>query len=367
MKILIISPIWFTVPPKHYGGTERYLWELIGKLNKGAKLYMIAKKGSKVQGNARLIPFKGRDYRQFVMEQAKKYDPDLFSLHIADVDIAASLNTLGKPVILTCHTTPSRKEQEEIGRYVIFHAHSGTQEKLIMAGKKFSILQGIDVDSIPFVPRPYPETASSLPIVKRIGRKFAVMVSRIDRGKGQLTAIKICRKIGIPLLIIGSPFFQSSSFAYFDKVKKKIDGKNVFHMHHRELEDKVKNRLVGLASMSIIPTGYEDRRWKEPFGRVIAESLAAGTPVITYKQGGTAAEQIIHGESGFLFNDVDEAARFGKESMSLSRELCRKRAEDFLSMRKHAEELIRMFSTILQKDKLAESLVHSLPKERSKQ
>lgn len=145
---------------------------------------------------------------------------------------------------------------------------------------------------------------------------YALTIGTVGLHKNQKDAIIACLKAKTPLVIAGKIRDQD----YFDKdIKPYIDGINV--VYHGELNFEQKLRLYQKAKVFLMPIA-----WQEPFGLVAIESLACGTPVIAYPNGGPK-EIVIEGKTGFLVNSPNEMAEKIKQIDTIKREDCRKDAE----------------------------------------
>jgi glycosyltransferase involved in cell wall biosynthesis len=355
VNILIIAPSKIAIPPLGYGGIERFLYELTLQLAKQNNVYLFAAKGSSIScPNVRVIEMEAesKELIEKVKEMACKID--IINLHIPDISILRELSDLDIPVIVTCHFTPNQQTQENLVRYSVLLAQSEVHKKTFSVQRCYHVLQGIDTQSVPFCDKTFPYNTKKNSVIPNLGRPFAVMVSRIDKRKGQLTAIKVCRAAGFPLVIVGSPYYDDadamdSSFNYFDNLQKNFDQKDVFFIEGDILDDDEKNFIVGLAKFSVFPAGFEDRNWSEPFGRVVAESLAAGTPVIAYAEGGAASELIVDGYNGYLFKTLKEAVSKARAIDFIDRKVCREYAEKHLGVERFAKETLAFFKFVKEK------------------
>lgn len=141
---------------------------------------------------------------------------------------------------------------------------------------------------------------------------YALMLSTIGRHKNQKDAIVASQKAGMPLILAGKIRDQD----YFDQeIKPYIDGEHV--TYYGELDFQTKVDLYKNASCFLFPI-----LWQEPFGLVVIESLACGTPVIAYPHGGPK-EIIKDGETGFLVETPDQMAQKIGEISKINRERCR--------------------------------------------
>jgi glycosyltransferase involved in cell wall biosynthesis len=114
------------------------------------------------------------------------------------------------------------------------------------------------------------------------------------------------------------PGDATESNEYFEKyIKPLIDSSNVIYFG--EANESQKNELFRRAYFSIVTSGIEDQGFKEPFGRVIAESLMNGCPVLGYIGGGSIIEQVIQGVDGYLFDSIDETSNLIQKIKFLDR------------------------------------------------
>jgi len=161
-----------------------------------------------------------------------------------------------------------------------------------------TIYNPINTKIFPFNPKP---------------RDYALMISTIGYHKNQLDAILAAKKAGIKLIIAGkirdNDYFQN-------QIKNHIDGKNIIYYPEVSFEKKIK--LYQNAKVFLFPI-----KWQEPFGLVVIEALACGTPVIAYPNGGPK-EIILNGKNGYLVSSVDQMAQSIKNIEKIDRSFCRK-------------------------------------------
>jgi glycosyltransferase involved in cell wall biosynthesis len=145
-----------------------------------------------------------------------------------------------------------------------------------------TIYHGLDLKDYPF---------------DAVGGDYLVFVGRIAPEKGVDLAIKAARKCGMKLIILG--WAKQKYFKYYsEKVKPFIDGKSIIN-HGFISRDSLKNYL-GRAKALIFPV-----RWEEPFGLVMIEAMAVGTPVVAYGHG-SVPEVVKDGETGYIINSKSE-------------------------------------------------------------
>jgi glycosyltransferase involved in cell wall biosynthesis len=147
-------------------------------------------------------------------------------------------------------------------------------------------------------PIPNPIDLHAWPTQKRKG-DYLLWIGRITPEKGPHRAIATARAVDVPLVLAG--VIQPGQQEFFDReIAPHIDGKRVRFVG--EVGGSTKRSLFAHARGLLMPI-----RWDEPFGMVIVEALACGTPVIAFPEGATR-ELIVHGKTGFLVRDEREMA-----------------------------------------------------------
>lgn len=156
------------------------------------------------------------------------------------------------------------------------------------AGRWHTIYNGVDVDRY----TPVERVADDAPLV---------FLGRLERIKGPHHAIAIARAAGRPIILAGNIVDDGPDTAFYEQeIAPRVDGQTVRYIG--PVDDERKNRLLGQAAALLMPV-----EWDEPFGIVMAEALACGTPVIGFARG-SIPEVIRHGVDGFVCRNVEEAA-----------------------------------------------------------
>lgn len=177
---------------------------------------------------------------------------------------------------------------------------------------------------------------SSVPMGSGTGG-YLCFVGRACADKGLLEAIMIAREAGLPLRI-AVKMRDPDEIRYFREVIEPMLGPNEDFVG--EVDDAIKYRLMGEALAFLNPI-----QWSEPFGLVMIEALATGTPVIGTRIG-SAPEIIDHGRTGYL-GSTEQLAGFVHEAESLSRAACRKAAAERFSEERMVNEHLRLFEKLL--------------------
>lgn len=342
MRIAQIAPIWERVPPHGYGGTELVVSLLTEELvRRGHQVTLFA--AGDAQTSAKLISgypvsFRETNFPKPVFRHvqnkmisqafAHSLDFDVIHSHVGTRGIWHSL-TSRVPVIHTLHgpvlptlTTPLlsglrenpvkalKPRARSLWRRLVwpripnqfFVSISDSQRHPDLEIAYIStVYNAIDHQSFTFYEAPEEPP-------------YLAFLGRLSPEKGTHHAIKIARESGIPLRIAGK--VDPVDKAYFkDVIEPQIDGVHIQYLG--EANHPQKNALMGGAIATLFPI-----TWSEPFGLVMIESMASGTPVIALEKGSTR-EVIADGKTGFLCQTVEECVAAVARVRSLNRQDCR--------------------------------------------
>jgi glycosyltransferase involved in cell wall biosynthesis len=188
------------------------------------------------------------------------------------------------------------------------------------------IYNGVEADEIPFNDAP---------------EDFFLIAGRMTPGKGIAEAIRIAKRAGVRLLIVGqvTKHLPWSEGYFLQKVKPHIDGEQIRHVESMPYAELMK--WMGRARGFLFPL-----QWDEPFGMVVVESMAAGTPVLAYPRG-SMPELVKDGETGYLVRDEEEMARALLSIDRLDRRRCRAWVEQNFSAARMIDGYEQLYKTIL--------------------
>lgn len=317
LRILIMADPEIPVPPTHYGGIERIVDFLArGLLSEGHDVHLCANKVSSSKALACALP--GNSSLKFsdtvtnmvaVWQHFRDHRP--FDLVHSFSRLAYTLPFLiaGVPVLQSYqrHITASRvKLATLIARGAI--SFSACSQSCAGTGRSARtpwniIYNGVDVRRFPFQ-QTVPDDAP------------LVFVGRIERIKGVHHAISAALETGRKLIIAGTHADTGEHFKYFkERVLSFCDGEQIRFIG--PVNDRQKAQLLGNAAALLFPI-----EWEEPFGIVMVEALACGTPVIAFRRG-AVPEVIDDGQTGYICDTADDMNRAIKVLTRIDRSLCR--------------------------------------------
>jgi glycosyltransferase involved in cell wall biosynthesis len=169
---------------------------------------------------------------------------------------------------------------------------------------------------------------------------YLAFLGRISRDKRLDRAIEIARLAGRKIKVAAK--VDKADASYYAEIAHLLEQPHVEFVG--EINDRQKNEFLGDAEALLFPID-----WPEPFGLVMIESLAAGTPVIAYPCG-SVPEIIRDAENGFVVNSVAEGAEAVSRLAEISRERCREIFEERFSARRMAQEYVALYEQLAQKE-----------------
>jgi len=346
MRIGIIAPPWLPVPPTAYGGTEAVVDLLArGLLEAGHDVVLAASAEStcpvpRVEGLAAGDPQEiGRDQDELshiITAYAALEGMDL----IHDHTLAGPLYRHRPPripVAVTAHG-PFTAETSPIYRAMVQDtALVGMSRHQAGTAHGFAVQRvihhGID--------------ASPIPVGAGEGG-YACFLGRMDPTKGVLQAIQVAAKAGLPLRI-AAKMHSSAEHEYYDTVIRPLLTKDIEYVG--ELNTLQKYHLLGGAVALVNPI-----QWSEPFGMVMIESMATGTPIVGTPRG-SAPEIVREGVTGFLRSGVEGLAEALARASTLDRAACRTATTTDFSAHRMVAEHIDLYAGLVQDGPQADALL----------
>jgi glycosyltransferase involved in cell wall biosynthesis len=164
-----------------------------------------------------------------------------------------------------------------------------------------------------------------------------MFLGRLDKIKGVHTAIKVAKETSSKLWIGGNIPDTADNLAYYDQeIKPQIDGHQVIYLG--ALNDEQKDAYLGWAKALLFPI-----EWDEPFGMVMIEAMACGTPVIAFKRG-SVPEVIEDGVTGYIVNNAAEMQQKISKVYNINRALCHNTAAKRFDVKVIALHYLNLFN-----------------------
>lgn len=339
MRIAQVSPLYESVPPKYYGGTERVVSYLTEELvAQGHEVTLFASGDSVTK--ARLVAPCRRSLRldenctdplahhllMLEMVAQRAWEFDLIHYHVDYLHFPLS-RRLSRPHVTTLHgrldipdLVPLYREFRDMPVISISNAQ---REPLPFANWQGTVYHGLPLDRYTFRPGP--------------GRYLAFL-GRISPEKRVDRAIRIALRTGMDLKIAAK--VDRVDREYFESVVKPLL-KEPGIEYVGEIGEGEKDEFLGNALALLFPID-----WPEPFGLAMIEALACGTPVIAYRRG-SVPEVLDHGVTGFIVHGFEDAVRAVEEVHKIDRARCRAVFEERFSARRMAQDYLAIYQNIL--------------------
>ena len=317
MKIAQVSPLFESVPPKLYGGTERVVSYLTEELVRQGHEVTLFASGDSLTA-AELVPGSEEalrldatildhlPYHIMMLDQVRRRadEFDVIHFHI-DLFQFPLLGAFGGRALTTLHgrlDLPDLKPfYEMFDDAPIVTISDSQRSQLPMLRRVATVYHGL--------PR------SLLPPNPRRG-KYLAFLGRISPEKGPASAIEIAVRTGMPLKMAAK--VDKADQAYWDSTIRPLVEANPNVEFVGEITDSQKGEFLGNAAALLFPID-----WPEPFGLVMIEAMACGTPVIAFPCG-SVREVVDDGETGFVVRTVDDAVEAVGRAQSLDRAAVRK-------------------------------------------
>jgi glycosyltransferase involved in cell wall biosynthesis len=339
LRIAMVAPLYESVPPKLYGGTERvvsYLTEELVRLGMdvtlfasgasvtNARLHAACPRGLRLDARChdRLAPHMAMIHD--VMESADEFD--VVHFHIDYLHYPAS-RALGLNQVTTLHGRLDLPELVPLYRRFddmpLVSISDAQRKPLAFANWVSTIHHGLPEDLLPFSPR---------------HQGYLAFLGRMSKEKRPDRAIRIARGAGMPLRIAAK--VDTPDVAYFESaIEPLLAGDGVEFIG--EIGDRDKAEFLGGAAALLCPID-----WPEPFGLVMIEAMACGTPVIAYPCG-SVPELIREGVSGRLVASEAEGIAAARSLDGFDRAACRREFEERFSARRMARDYLRVYRSLL--------------------
>ncbi len=351
LKIAQVAPVIESVPPPKYGGVELVVANIIeGLVTRGHECTLFATGDSKMP--CRLVsvvdkPMRGKPQAEIwkaeflqaarVLSMADEFDiihchfgPDVFPYPWI-VELSE------KPFVFTLHGRLDLLELkrlyercERVRRCYHISISNDQRGPLPEANYIGTVYNGIEIERYPFSEKK---------------EDFLIFLGRSSPEKGILEAIKIAKKSGNKLMVLAK--VDPSDRAYHEeKIKPLIDGKDIIFVG--EVEFNIKVDWLSRAKALLFPI-----QWREPFGLVMIEAMACGTPVIAPERA-SVPEIVIDGVTGFIVpveNMVDTMVEKVRHIHEISPIRCREHVERHFTAERMVDDYLRLYEKIIDSHK----------------
>jgi len=344
VRIAQVAPLYESVPPVLYGGTERVVSFLTEELVKRGHDVTLFASGDSVT-SARLVPCAPRALRlsrcldpfahhilmlECVAQQIHHFDIVHFHIDYLHYPISRRHRA---PHLTTLHgrldlpdLQPLYREFDDVPLVSISDAQRGP---LPWANWQATIYHGLPADLHRFHEKP--------------GDYFAFL-GRISPEKRLDCAIEIAKRARTRLKIAAK--VDRADLEYFEaEIQPLLDHPLVDFIG--EVGGAEKEEFLGNARALLFPID-----WPEPFGLVMIESMACGTPVIAYRRG-SVPEVVDDGLTGFIVDGIDDAVRAAERISEISREACRRTFERRFSVSRMTDDYLEVYRRVLAAGRLA--------------
>lgn len=338
LRVGIVAPPWVAVPPPVYGGTEVVIDQLARGLVRAGHEVVLFTTGDST------CPVERRWFHRHALgttAPSELEEPHVVRAHAVLQDLGVDVvhdhtiagprrvrhGALGVPVVTTNHGPfigPMTEHFAGLAGHVsviaISHHQRSTAPHVPVAAV---IHHGLDVAEFPL------GTGDG---------GYLLFLGRMNPEKGAHRAIAVARSAGTRILL-AAKMWEPEEREYFRRSVEPLLGEDAVYVG--EVGGAEKLRLLAGAAALVNPI-----RWPEPFGMVMLEALACGTPVLSFAAG-AAPEIVEHGRTGFLCRDEEEMAAFVDEVRRIDRRECRERVRTCFSTEKMVDAHVALYRRII--------------------
>ena len=337
MRIAHIAPVATTIPPPKSGSVETMASLLTeGLVARGHDVTLFATGDSTTKAKLHAIyphgywhdenmwPWELYEMLNLAAAVERAGDFDLIHYEAAYYPMSLAFARLSPtPIVQTLHHSPSHAEVKLWAQYpeAPFVAISNEQARLLSGLNVVeTVLHGIDTDNFLFNEK---------------AEDYLLFLGRFSEGKGVLQAIEIAKRVGMKLILAAA-----ADEYYREKVAPLVDGRHIIYYGEADFDQKV--RLYGGARALIYPI-----QSREPFGLVLAEAMACGTPVAALDRG-AVREVVDDGVTGIVFENLEQMANELQRVFDLDRRLVRERAVARFGVARMVDEYVAVYRRIVE-------------------
>jgi glycosyltransferase involved in cell wall biosynthesis len=345
MHVVILVDPEIPVPPRLYGGIERVVAQLVDELqDRGHRVTLFAHPESTAP--CRLVGWRGRSSqsRADTLRNAAQLGAELRRLDPRDVVVHSFARLAYLTAWLPRRLAVVQSYQRAVTPQSVALGHALSRGRLQFTacsarcaasgdvmGHWHVVYNSVDLDKY----EPTMEVDTDAPLV---------FLGRVERIKGPHHAVEVARRSGRRLVIAGNLPETGPDAAFARDLVAGLDGDRARYVG--PVDDQQKNELLGRAAALLMPI-----EWEEPFGIVMAEALACGTPVLGLARG-SVPEVVDHGRTGFISHDVDEMVGHVGRIAELNRIACRETARQRFSSAVMTDGFLGVYRAALRAQRL---------------
>jgi glycosyltransferase involved in cell wall biosynthesis len=339
LKIAQVAPLYESVPPRAYGGTERVVSYLTEALVEAGHDVTLFASGDSIT-SANLVPLVPQGLRldpqrrdavvwhtilmQAVLNESRAFDVIHFHTDVLQLPLGRHCRT---PCVSTAHGRLDLPDLKSLFRCFPKHPMVSISDSqrapLPWVNWRATVHHGLPLGLYRFHPRP---------------QGYFAFVGRISPEKRADRAIEIAKACGVPLRIAAK--VDPADRRYFHTVIEPLLAHPLVTFLG-EVDDSAKDELLGNAAALLMPID-----WPEPFGLVMIEALACGTPVIAWRHG-SVPELIEHGVTGYVVDNMDHAVEAARNVWRIDRRRCREVFEQRFSARVMARRYLDVYRELV--------------------
>jgi len=337
LRIAHIAPVATTIPPPKSGSVETMtslLTEGLVARSHDVTLYATADSKTSARLNAiyphgywhdeNMWPWELYEMLNLAAAVERSSEYDIIHYEAAYYPMSLAFTRLSPtPIVQTLHHSPSAAEVTLWSRYpeAPFVAISQEQARLLVGLNVVdTVLHGIDTDSFTFEARP---------------DDYLLFLGRFTEGKGVLQAIEIAKRVGMRLILAAA-----EGEYYREKIAPHVDGRHIVYYGEADFAAKVK--LYGGARALLYPI-----QAREPFGLVLAEAMACGTPVAALDRG-AVREVVDEGVTGMVFDDLEHMINDLPRVLDLDRRRVREQAVARFGVARMVDEYSAVYTRLVE-------------------
>lgn len=350
MKIAQVAPLWERVPPPTYGGIELVVSRLTDELvRRGHDVTLFASGDSQTLAKLEAVYPRAlrldptvKEYAVYEMlELSQVYqlasEFDIIHSHVG-MSALPLANLVPTPTVHTLHGRFTTDNQHVYSHHPKqSYVSISNAQRQINLNYVSTVYNGINLEDYPFIAQPKEEP-------------YLAFLGRFSPEKGPQHAIAIAKQAGWRLKMAGKVDVVDSKF-FEQEIAPHIDGQQIQYLG--EINHAEKAELLGNAAITLFPI-----TWQEPFGLVMIESMATGTPVIAMNLG-SVPEVVAHGVSGMVCQSYEEMAAMIPAAFNLSRQVCREYVENKFSVVQMVNGYEAVYGKIIQNRIAMNGRIHS--------